>query len=406
MNKLIVFSWLYLLSLPLCAQVLTVDELTCQYLVNPKGVEAQNPSLSWKLKSTQQNVLQTAYQILVAENVADLNKNLGSTWDSEKITSRQSIQVQFKGSSLRAGKTYFWKVKIWDNKNNVVWSSVSHWQMGLLTATDWKGAKWIAYEKLADSNVNTLPTDGKKDKFNRNNILPIFRKEFTVARTVKKATLFIAGLGHFEASLNGQKIGDHFIDAGWTKYDKQALYVTFDLTHQLKSGKNAVGVQLGNGFYYIPPVKGRYRKLKSAFGYPKMICKLVIEYQDGKTVVVNSDQSWRTAPSPIIFSSIYGGEDYDANLEQKGWNTVGFNAKSWKEPLWVDGPQLVSQKEEPLKVFENFSPKTINSLPNGDLVYDLGQNASGIIEVKVQGKKGDTIRITPAESLKSDGNVN
>lgn len=406
MNKLIVFSWLYFISIPVFSQVLKVDELTCQYLKNAKGIESVNPQLSWKLKSTQSNVMQTAYQILVAENISELHKNIGKVWDSKKTSTKQSIQVKFNGNSLLAGKTYFWKVRVWDNKNNVVWSAISNWQMGLLTAADWKGANWIAYEKLADSNVNTLPTDGKKDKFTQNNILPLFRKEFKVAKTIKKATLFIAGLGHFEASINGQKIGDHFIDAGWTKYDKEALYVMFDLTKQLKIGNNALGVMLGNGFYYIPPVKGRYRKLKVAFGYPKMICKLAIEYIDGTKVIINSDQSWKTAPSPIVFSSIYGGEDYDANLEEKGWNTIGFNEQKWKIPVLVAGPPLSSQKEEPVKIFENFTSKTILPAPNGDWVYDLGQNASGIIELKVKGRKGDTVRISPSELLKPDGNVN
>ncbi|MGF1926161.1 MAG: family 78 glycoside hydrolase catalytic domain, partial [Bacteroidia bacterium] len=406
MNKLIVFSWIYFISIPVFAQVLKVDDLTCEYLVAPKGVEAPNPHLSWKIKSTQNDVMQVAYQILVSDRKEDLQSNEGEIWNSNKVVSSQSIQVRFNGRALRSGKTYYWKVKIWDNKNNIVWSSISSWQMGLLAAADWKGAYWIAYEKLADSNVNILPTDGKKDKNNDNNILPVFRKEFRVQKIIKKATLFIAGLGHFEASLNGKKIGDHFLDAGWTKYDKQALYLTFDLTKQLKLGDNALGVMLGNGFYYIPPVKKRYRKLKVAFGYPKMICKLMIEYSDGTKAVVNSDQSWKTAPSPIVFSSVYGGEDYDANLEQKGWDSAGFNAQSWKTPVLVEGPKLSSQKEEPVKVFESFAPKTTQSLPNGEWVYDLGQNASGIIELKVRGRKGDTVRITPAELLKPDGNVN
>ena len=406
MNKLIVFFLLHLLSISVLAQELKVDELICQYQVNPKGVESLNPNLSWKLKSTQDHVVQTAYQIVVAENRVDLSANTGKIWDSKKIYSNQSIQVKFQGKALLAGKTYYWKVKVWDNKNHSTWSSVSTWQMGLLNTADWKGANWIAYEKLADSNVNILPTDGKKDNYNDNNVLPLFRKEFKVLKSVKKATLFIAGLGHFEASINGQKIGDHFLDAGWTKYDKEALYVAFDLTQQLKVGSNALGVILGNGFYYIPPVKKRYRKLKVAFGYPKMICKLAIEYSDGSKGVVNSDQSWKTAPSPIIFSSIYGGEDYDANLEQKGWDHIGFDSRHWKIPLLVAGPKLTAQKEEPVKVFENFEAKGISPLSGGDWVYDLGQNASGIIELKVKGRKGDTVRITPAELLKADGNVN
>src|SRR4051812_31376543 len=138
---------------------------------------------------------------------------------------------------------------VWDNTNLVSgWSKQASWQMGLLTKADWKNAKWIAYEKLADSNVNILPTDGKKDKYVGNNVLPVLRKPFQLDKPVKKATVFITGLGHFEMSLNGKKVGDHFLDPGWTKYDKQALYVSFDLTNLLNKGENVIGVMLGNGF--------------------------------------------------------------------------------------------------------------------------------------------------------------
>ena len=406
MNRLWSFFLIYLLASPVFAHELKVADLSCQYMFNPQGIETLSPSLSWKLQSTQRNVLQVAYQILVSDNLKDLNQNIGNIWDSKKTTTGQSIQVKYKGQALQSVKTYYWKVKVWDNLKNEAWSSVSYWQMGLLNPTDWKSAKWIAYEKLADSNVNILPTDGKKDKFNGNNVLPMFRKSFQIAKTIKKATLFISGLGHFEMSLNGKKVGDHFLDPGWTKYDKEALYVTFDLTKNLNQGENVIGVMLGNGFYYIPPVKERYRKLKVAFGYPKMICRLAIEYQDGTLANVVSDQTWKTAPSPITFSSIYGGEDYNANLEQQGWNEVKFNANNWKNVLIVDGPKLNAQKEEPVQIFENFSAKSINKLSNGDYLYDLGQNASGIIELKVKGKKGDTVKITPAELLKADGTVN
>ncbi len=406
MNRLWSFFLIYLLASPVFAQELKVAELSCQYKFNPQGIETLSPSLSWKLQSAQRNVIQVAYQILVSDNLKDLNQNIGNVWDSKKTTTDQSIQVKYKGKALQSVKTYYWKVKVWDNLKNEAWSSISNWQMGLLNPSEWKSAKWIAYEKLADSNVNILPTDGKKDKFNGNNILPMFRKSFQIAKTIKKATLFISGLGHFEMSLNGQKVGDHFLDPGWTKYDKEALYVTFDLTKKLNKGENVMGVMLGNGFYYIPPVKERYRKLKVAFGYPKMICRLAIEYQDGTSANVISDQTWKTAPSPITFSSIYGGEDYNANLEQQGWDNVKFNANNWRKVLIVDGPKLNAQKEEPVKIFENFSAKSINKLGNGDYLYDLGQNASGIIELKVKGKKGDTVKITPAELLKADGTVN
>jgi alpha-L-rhamnosidase len=406
MSKLVIFSWLYLLSIPLFAQDIKVAQLDCAYRNNPIGIDVLSPGLSWKLQSAKHNIMQTSYQIVVSSSLSNLNKNIGDVWDTKKVNSGQSLQIKYKGKKLLSSKTYYWKVRVWDNFGHESgWSDSAFWQMGLLNTADWKGAKWIAYEKLADSNVNSLPTDGKKDKYSGNNILPMFRKGFIVTKPIKKATAFISGLGHFEMSLNGAKVGDDFLAPGWTRYDKEALYLTYDLTKQLRKGENAIGVMLGNGFYYIPPVKERYRKLKVAYGYPKMICRLLIEYTDGTSANVISNQSWKTAPSPITFSSLYGGEDYNANLEQKGWDLAGFNDRKWKSSLLVDGPGLNAQKEEPVKIFENFSTQNINPLANGEWVYDMGQNASAIIELKVRGKKGDTVRITPAELLKADGSV-
>jgi len=406
MSKLLIFFWLFLFSLPLFAQGIKVARLSCAYRNNPVGIDLLSPGLSWKLQSSKHNVMQTAYQILVSGSLANLNKNVGEVWDTKKVNSNQSIQIQYKGAKLLSTKTYYWKVRVWDNSGSEsAWSNTAFWQMGLLASADWKGAKWIAFGKIADSNLNVLPTDGKKDKYNDNNILPMFRKAFSVAKTIRKATAFISGLGHFEMTLNGEKVGDDFLAPGWTKYDKEALYVTYDITKQLKKGNNAIGVMLGNGFYYIPPVKERYRKLKVAYGYPKMICRVLIEYTDGTSANIVSNQTWKTDPSPVTFSSIYGGEDYNANLEQKGWNITGFDDKNWKSALLINGPELKAQKEEPVKVFENFAAQKITAVPNGEWVYDMGQNSSAIVELKIRGKKGDTVCITPAELLKADGLV-
>ncbi|WP_225871262.1 family 78 glycoside hydrolase catalytic domain [Pedobacter cryotolerans] len=405
MNRFIAVFVLVLSSMVTYSQQLKVDALSCEYKSNPLGLDILQPKLSWKLQAENRNTSQTHFQILVSDNLKDLQANKGNVWDSKKIASNQSVNIIYSGTKLISTKKYYWKVKVWDNHNLSVWSETAYWQMGLLSKADWKNAQWIAYDKIADSNVNILPVDGKKDTFKENNILPIFRKSVNVIKTVKSATLFISGLGHFECSLNGKKVGDDFLAPGWTKYDKEALYVTYDLTNSIKTGENVFGVMLGNGFYYIPPVSGRYRKLKVAFGYPKMICRLAIEYTDGTKTDVVSNSSWKTAPSPITFSSIFGGEDYNANLEQKGWNLPKFNDSNWKSALPVDGPELNAQKEEPIQIFDRFAAKTITEVANKDWIYDFGQNSSAIIELKVSGKKGDTIRITPAELLKEDGLV-
>ncbi|MDB4919547.1 MAG: Bacterial alpha-L-rhamnosidase [Mucilaginibacter sp.] len=397
------------LPLQIFAQTLKVTDLQCEYKTDPAGIEALAPKLSWILQSGQRNVRQTAYRILVADDPLGLSKDNGNIWDSKRVLSSASIQVAYAGKRLLPAKTYYWKVMVWDNRRHVsTWSNKAQWQMGLLNLADWKGAKWIAYDKMPDSQrlVPFPASRGPKGQPVVNDVLPLLRKTFTISKPVKKATLYICGLGHFDMSLNGNKVDDHFLDPGWAQYDKQALYVPFNITSKLLQGGNAIGVMLGNGFYYMPRDK-RYRKMTGAYGHPKMICRLVIEYKDGSINNLISDESWKTAPGPIVFTSIYGGEDYNANLEQPGWNTFKFDDTGWLKAIIVDGsPQLNSQAADPLKVMQEFTPVSKKQLSNGAWVYDLGQNASGIPQITVRGKKGDTVRIIPAEIIHPDGSAN
>lgn len=387
---------------------LKVVNLRCEYKIDPGAIEATSPRLSWELQSDSRDIVQAAYRVLVADNVALLKKNVGNVWDSKNVLSSASVQVKYAGKPLVSAKRYYWKVMVWNNKTPPFTpSAIAEWQMGLLSSPDWKGAKWIAYETMPDSNriLPGIPPKGAKKQSPGKDVLPILRKSFKIAKEVKNAVMFISGLGHFEMSLNGKKVGDHFLDAGWTNYQKQALYVGFNLTDQLKQGENAIGVMLGNGFYFTP--SGRYRKLTVAYGYPKMICRLLVEYTDGTSENIISDPSWKAAPGPITFSAMYGGEDYDATLEQKGWDTPLFNDQNWKTAIITDGPaQLNAQMEEPLKVVDEFNPKKVSQIKPTEWVYDMEQNASGIPQITVKGKKGDTVIITPGELINADGTVN
>lgn len=274
MKRLLIFGIGFFIALPVLAQQLEIVNSRCEYRQNPLGVDAVQPALSWEMQSPNKNVTQTAYRIIVADDPALLHSNTGNIWDSKKIISSASIQVLYKGKPLQSAKKYFWKVMVWDNKGNNAWSNEAYWQMGLLDKEDWKGAQWIAYDQLPDSAriVPFAHGRGKKEWGARKNILPLLRKAFIVDKAVKQATVFICGLGQFEMNLNGKKTGDHFLDPGWTQYSKHALYVSFDITKELKPGQNAIGVMLGNGFYYIPGE--RYRKLTGAYGYPKMIAQI------------------------------------------------------------------------------------------------------------------------------------
>ena len=407
MRKIVFVFILALTALDGFGQNLFVKELRTAYRENPIGIDQTKPMLGWNLVSKQRNIVQMAYQILVSEDSLLLQKNEGAIWNTGWVNSNKSQQVSYQGKPLISNKKYYWKVQVKDNKGNTSsWSAIANWRMGLLDPSDWKKAQWMAYAILPDSSkiIPAMHGNGKKAWGPGKDVLPMFRKSFAVNKKIKEATLYVSGLGHFEICVNGKKIGDHFLDPGWTQYSKHALYVGFDVKTYLKNGENCLGAELGNGFYYQP--RERYRKLTGAYGYPKMICRLSLVYSDGTTEDIVSDKSWKTAASPTYFSSIYGGEDYDANLEQRGWNQVGFDDRQWQSVILTTGPALEWQMAEPLKIMKSFSSLSVRSLPNRSLVYDLGQNMSGIPQITVQGKQGDTVKIFTAELLNDDGSVN
>jgi len=273
----------------------------------------------------------------------------------------------------------------------------------------WSNAEWIAYEQL-DDNMKIVPGvhgngDNLGEKGKRRSVVPLFRKAFTTGKSIRKTTINISGLGHYELYINGDKISDRFLSPGWSYYQKREFYNTYDITEQISEGDNAIGVIVGNGFYNIN--RERYRKLVIAYGYPKLIFNIRIEYSDGSVENVFSDENCKVAPSPIVFSSIYGGEDYDARLEQKGWNLPGFDDIEWSTPVIVHDTRekLVPERDFPLKVFEKFRPQKIFKSNTGRTIYDFGQNASGIIALKVKGNRGAQIMIRPDELINEEGNV-
>jgi len=273
----------------------------------------------------------------------------------------------------------------------------------------WGNASWIGFEQMPDSLKLVPGIHGLKRGFERNykkrSTVPLFRKVFTLDKSIKKATIHISGLGHYELYINGKKVGNRFLAPGWTLYQKRALYNTFDITDYLNSGENALGAIVGNGFYNIN--NERYRKLIIAYGYPKLIFNIRIEYADGRIQNIVSDAKVKVSPSPITFSSIYGGEDYDARLEQKGWNNADFNDDNWNNSVLIDTStaKLFPEKDFPLKVMQEFKVKEILKSKTGKTVYDFGQNTSGIVLLRVKGNRGAQIKIKPDELIDKNGNI-
>lgn len=267
----------------------------------------------------------------------------------------------------------------------------------------WKNARWIALEELPESMTLVPGVHGNGDQLGnrglKRSMVPMFRKEFWINDSIEQATVHICGLGHYELYINHEKTGDRFLSPGWTDYQKKCLYNSYDITEQLQAGGNAIGVLVGNGFYNIN--RERYRKLVIAYGYPKVIFHIRIQLKNGTVQHVVSDENCRVKPSPITFSSIYGGEDYNANLEEEGWGDFGFDDSHWQIPVLLDDTRetLVPEADYPLKVMQTFHPRRIFQSKTGRTIYDFGQNASAIVSLKVQGNQGAQIKIRPGELL-------
>lgn len=412
MQRSLLLSPFLLIGFCAAAQDFRITDIHCEHRVNPVGIDMAKPSFGWQISSNARGFVQSAYQVQVGTDSLQLTKNIAAEWNAGKIPSSQSQLVYYAGKKLQPAKKYFWRVRCWDKNGRVAaWSAVNSFTTGLFEAPDWSGAKWIGYEELHDSN-RVVPgvhlTDVKKlgEKLKQRSIVPLFRKEFTVKKKLASALAFVSGLGHYEMYCNGKKAGNSFLAPGWTWYDKRWLYNVYDITAQLQQGNNALGLIVGNGFYNIN--RERYFKLVAAFGLPKMICRLQLKYTDGSTEEIVSDESWKTAPSPITYSSIFGGEDYDAQAEQPGWATPAFNDSHWKNAMAVKPPQGKGESEKSYAVTINdeFTAKSVAQPAPGIYIYDFGQNASGIVKLSVKGKKGQTVKLSPAELMNDKNLVN
>jgi hypothetical protein len=393
-------------------------DLSCEHETAPLGLETLAPRFSWKTLSERHNFIQGAYRILVASSPEKLTATDGDVWDSGKVASRQSVLVPFAGKTLAPVRVYFWKVQTWDAADNTLpWSKIQQFTTGLFSENsekNWSGAAWLALEK-DNEKERIVPglsgkgnvSEGRKLRTAPHYKMPQFRKTFDVKKPLKRATAFVAGLGHFDFFLNGKKVGDRFLDAGWTKFDKQALYVTFDVTQELRTGANAAGIMLGGGFYDTPAE--RYLKVLISHGAPKMKLLLQLEYADGEIAKIISDETWKTTQSAITFSSIYGGEDFDATHEQINWKNANFDDSKWQSALRVNYEgKLTSMRATPLAVHSELPTVKIFKNSKGFWIYDLGQNASGIIQIVVKAKSPTPTKkivFRPGELLRQDNTV-
>ena len=431
MKKFLQTNWLYILFGAILGAVgmypaIRITATSCEYQADPLLIEENSPRFGWELDG-RKGRMQSAYAIEVEDETGAL------VWQSGKVESDQSQLIPYMGAELNPLCRYRWRVRVWNEKDKASrWSDYA--SFGTAPTTEWlEEAEWIGAITYADARM----PEGRKfhggelkkpevraaweavDSLAWRSIL--VRKEFTAPKRIAEATAYICGLGHYELSINGQKVGDGEFTPLWSDYHKTVYYNAFDVTKQLKKGENALGVLLGNGFYNIAD-RSRYRKLQIGFGPETMLLRLRIRYTDGTEEVVTSDNSWRYDLSPITFNTIYGGEDYDARLEQTGWDEAGFDDSAWRPVVVQEAPRgaLAPQQAPAVKIMKRYGVKEVHKLTPEEvekattqtkrtvdpsaLLLDMGQNLAGFPEITVSGERGAKITLVVAEA-KTDSNA-
>ena len=375
------------------------SQLTCNREAMPLAVASPQPRLGWRLTAIDphaRGLRQTAYRVLVSSSQELLVRDIGDLWDSGHVTSSRTFDITYSGKSLRAGKQVFWKVRVWDqSKVASAWSSSASFTLALGGWT----AHWIAAAPEASE-------EGRAEGVTRP--MPVFRKAFTIEKPMSRALLRISGLGQFEAHINGTKAGRSELAPGWTDYRKRVLYDTYDVTSMLRSGANVLGLLLGNGMFNVARTPGRYTKFVGTFGEPRCIVELHLLFRDGSEATIGSDSDWQTADGPILYSSTFGGEDYDARKGLAAWDSPGaVDASMWQPAIVVPGPggALEPETTPPIEVAHVYNPVTRKLLASGAMVYDLGQNFAGRPQIAVRGEDGAQIKLICGELLDSDGAV-
>jgi len=378
------------------AQLMPVN-LTCEYLKEPLGIDIRTPRFSWQFTSTERNQYQASYELIVSDDIRQVESGLGSNWSSGTIISGENSNIVYKGDPLQPFTRYYWRVRVRaTGGQSSGWSSIASFETAMLAATDWK-ASWI--------------TDGSKqferdEDFYQDDPMPLFRKELLIKKKVRAARLYISGLGYYEAYMNNHKISENKLDPGFTSYRKEVLYVTHDITKQLKKGKNTLGVMLGNGWWNALPLRlfGRFniRNVQQT-GRPCLKAELHIQYADGTKELVYTDESWETAPGPVIRNSVYLGETYDARKEKAFESSVG-----WKKAVPGTGPGgvLTAQLAPPIRITKTLSPVSLKEVGKDTFLVDMGQNFAGFASIKVKAPAGTRISLRYGEDTFKNGRLN
>ena len=407
-------------GLPQLLSDVQVTDLRCEYLADPLGIDAAQPRLSWKLESQWRGQTQTAYEVLVATDRRMLDEPGRPVGHGQSHVRPVHPRPLRRQTALVAHTVLLEGARLGQGRQSHARSASRRPGRWACSRRRTGRGKWISMRgegvpPLEDKSKSAASPEEKKEqgqdalatKDKSPQPAPLFRKGFILAKQPVRARVYICGLGYYELRVNGAKVGDHVLDPAFTRYDRRALYVTYDVTDLLKKGPNALGVILGNGWYNMHTRcvwdfdKAPWRDR------PVLLCQLELTFEDGSKRVIASDATWRVTTGPIVFDSIRNGETYDARLEKAGWDTAEYDDMNWPPAEIVSGPkgELAAQMLPPIKVTKTFKPAKLTQPKPGVYVFDTGQNMAGWTRLRVSGPAGTEIVLKYGERLNPDGTL-
>ena len=400
-NKVILFSLLITLTIALgglteyVSETINLVSPQVEMQENPQGISTTSPRFSWQISSDLHNLQQQSYQIQVALNEKDLKQGKKLIWDSGTVDSDESILIPYEGEDLASGVEYFWRVNVVTNKGETGWSEINKWSMALLDNSEWH-AKWIGEDEFSNPGETAEGDTRLAARY--------LRKPFTVDKKIERAVLYISGQGAYEAYLNGDRVSDDVLSPTVSWFPEKVYYNVYDVTPLLKNKENLMAVKLGNGRYF-----GMRESDGQVFGLPRLLTQLNIEYSDGTTDNIISDESWKvSSQGPIVANNEFDGEEYKALIGWDDWNLDGYDDSNWKlvDIMSDPGGKLVAQPNPNIKVHEELVPISITAHDNGKYILDMGQNMVGWIKINnLNGEKDQPITMRFAELLKDDGTL-
>lgn len=422
----------------------------------------RRPRLSWIVESSERAQVQAAYRVLVSSSPTTLAEDRADLWDSGKITSDATSQVAYAGTPLSAREACYWKVQVWDREGRVsAWSRPARWEMGLLEPGDWT-AKWLDATPSPMPVKLQLATYGTKDPTKAKDVTeviraalakgepivasnealggdpapdtpkrleiryecdgavltrsatehsrveftrePYLRRRFTLSKPVAAARVFATALGFYELSLNGERVGDHHFDPGWTDYRTRVRYQAYDVTHMLKQGDNTIGAIVGPGWFCGRA--GLFHISRFYGDSPALLAQLEITYTDGTTGRICTDDAWERHDGPTLDADLLDGETCDARLALPNWCAAASGDSGWsKARTREEHRNLVASVDAPVRALMELPARSVSEPKPGRLTFDMGQNMVGVVRLALSAPAGTVLTLRYGELLNPDGTI-